>query len=96
MNKLDVFETTGEGMRFFEYVRGIAKHYGLPEVTARPLGGGADAASTTMAGVPTICSCGVRGQWNHTMKEYAVVDSIFDRSKMYVAAVANSDQFAQE
>ena len=61
-----------------------------------PLGGGSDAASTTMAGVPTICSCGVRGQWNHTMKEYAVVDSIFDRSKMYVAAVANSDQFAQE
>lgn len=73
-------------MRFFEYVRGIAKEYGLPEVNGRPLGGGSDAASTTMAGVPTICSCGVRGQWNHTMKEYAVVDSIFDRSKMYVAA----------
>ena len=96
LNKLDVFETTGEGMRFFEYVRGITKEYGLPEVNGRPLGGGSDAASTTMAGVPTICSCGVRGQWNHTMKEYAVVDSIFDRSKMYVAAVANSDQFAQE
>ena len=48
-----------------------------------------------MAGVPTICSCGVRGQWNHTMKEYAVVDSIFDRSKMYVAAVANADRFAE-
>ncbi len=96
LNKLDVFETTDEGMRFFEYVRGIAKEYGLPEVNGRPLGGGSDAASTTMAGVPTICSCGVRGQWNHTMKEYAVVDSIFDRSKMYVAAVANSDQFAQK
>jgi len=29
------------------------------------------------------------------MKEYAVVDSIFDRSKMYVAAVANADRFAE-
>lgn len=38
LNKLDVFETTDEGMRFFEYVRGIAKEYGLPEVNGRPLG----------------------------------------------------------
>ena len=82
-------------MRFFNFVKDIAKEYGLPEVSGRPLGGGSDAASTTMAGVPTICSCGVRGQWNHTMKEYAVVDSIFDRSKMYVAAVANADRFAE-
>jgi len=23
----------------------------------------------SIAGVPTLCSCGVRGQWNHTVRE---------------------------
>lgn len=96
LNKLDVFETTDEGMRFFHYVQEIADAYDLPHVTDRVLGGGSDAASTTMAGVPTICSCGVRGQWNHTMKEYSVVESIFERAKMYAAAVANIEEFAAD
>lgn len=48
-------------MRFFNFVKDIAKEYSLPEVNGRPLGGGSDAAYTTMAGVRTICFCGVRG-----------------------------------
>ena len=93
---IDVFETTSEGLRFFDYVKNISKEYNLGEIKGKTLGGCSDAASTTMAGVPTICSCGVRGQWNHTMREYAVVDSIFERIKLYTASVVNIDSFDVE
>ncbi|MBS4536469.1 M20 family metallopeptidase [Clostridium sp. D2Q-14] len=93
LNKLDVFERTSEGLSFFNFVKEVAAKYDLDEINGRTLGGGSDAASTTMAGVPTICSCGVRGQWNHTEREYAIVDSIFERTKLYTAAVVNIDSF---
>ena len=96
LNKLDVFETTSEGLRFFNFVKNIAKECNLGEINGRTLGGGSDSASTTMAGVPTICSCGVRGQWNHTNREYSLVDSIFERIKLYTAAVVNMDSFDEE
>ena len=96
LNKLDVFERTSEGLRFFNFVKDVAEKNDLGKINERTLGGGSDAASTTMAGVPTICSCGVRGQWNHTEREYAVVDSIFERTKLYTATVVNIDSFEIE
>ena len=96
LSSIDVFETTSEGLRFFNFVKNISKEYNLGEINGRTLGGCSDAASTTMAGVPTICSCGVRGQWNHTKREYAVVDSIFERIKLYTTAVVNMDSFDKE
>ena len=96
LSSIDVFETTSEGLRFFDFVKNISKEYNFGEMNGRILGGCSDAASTTMAGVPTICSCGVRGQWNHTKREYAVVDSIFERIKLYTTAVVNMDSFDKE
>lgn len=57
------------------------------------LGGGSDAGHFAAMGSPTLCSCGVRGEWNHTEKEYAVVESMFQRSKLFAAAVIEMDEF---
>lgn len=52
--------------------------------TAREsLGGASDTGSIVLAGIPALCSCGVIGEFNHNRKEYAVVQSLFDRVKIY-------------
>jgi hypothetical protein len=34
-----------------------------------------------------MCAIGVKGEWNHTPREYAVVESIFERAKLLIACV---------
>ena len=52
-----------------------------------------DASYLTIANVPAICSFGVRGEWNHTSREYAVVDSMFERVKLISTVILNLDKF---
>ena len=47
-------------------------------------GGGSDAAYTCKMGVPTLCSMGVEGEFNHTVEEYANVYSLFARAKLAI------------
>lgn len=51
------------------------------------VGGGSDSAYTTAAGVPTICAMGVLGEFNHTAREYAIVDTMFMRAKLLIAVL---------
>ena len=95
LNIMDVFEETPEGYRFYEFIDKISQRIGMGPIPAVRLGGGSDAAYTTMAGVPTVCSCGIRGEWNHTTREYAVVESLFERSKLYAAVILHIDEFVQ-
>ena len=60
------------------------------------LGGGSDASYLTMAGTPSICSFGVQGQWNHTDREYALVESMFERPKLWAAVVLAMNGFSAE
>ena len=46
---------------------------------------------TMLTGV--LCSCGVRGEWNHTDREYAVVESMYERTELWCMVVAALDQF---
>ena len=57
------------------------------------LGGGSDAGNIAMMGVPVLCSCGVRGEWNHTDREYAVVESMYECTELWCMVVAALDQF---
>lgn len=91
---LPVYETTDGVLKFFEYVKKTATDYALPVPTGKRLGGGSDASYITMAGTPVICSFGVRGQWNHTKREYAVVDSMKERVKLISAVILEKDGFS--
>ena len=57
------------------------------------VGGSSDAACTTIAGVPTVCSCGAMGEWNHTVREYIAESSLCQRAKLFAAAVLRLDEF---
>ena len=59
----------------------VAEESGFPKPEARLCGGVSDAAYTTAMGVPTLCAVGVEGARNHTVEEWADVDSLFRRAK---------------
>ena len=90
---LPIYETTPGVMKFFDHVVDVATDYALPIPTGKRLGGGSDASYITMAGTPVICSFGVRGQWNHTKREYAVVDAMEERAKLIAAVILEKDKF---
>ncbi len=79
MEKLD------SSMRLFEKVNAIAVANGFPRMTAKGVGGGSDSSSLTQEGVPTVCALGVKGEFNHTVREYALRDSLFERTKLLIA-----------
>lgn len=86
------FETTEDVMKFHKFVNTVSKENGFGEINAKRLGGSSDASYLTIANVPTICSFGVKGEWNHTSREYALVDSMFERVKLISTIVLNLDK----
>lgn len=85
---LDPMEHTGAGQRLYELVERTARGIGYGEVHSFQVGGGSDSAITVNAGVPTVCAMGARGEFNHTEREYAVVESLFQRTVLAAACIA--------
>lgn len=71
----------------FEKLNAIGLEAGFPELHAIGVGGCSDSAYLTMAGVPTVCALGVKGKYNHTVREYAKEDSIYERLKLILAVL---------
>ena len=90
---MHVFETTEGGLKFLKFLQETAEETGLREVGEARLGGSSDAAYITMAGVPTVCSAGSMGEWNHTIREYIEQDSLYERAKLYAGALLRMDKF---
>ena len=87
-------EKTPENERLFEFVRRKALELGQPEPWAEFSGGGSDSAFSVSAGVPTLDQMGVRGEWNHSEREYALVDSLFERIALVAECVMDLERFA--
>lgn len=90
------FDTTEKVLDFYNFVEQVVKDYNLPKINKKRLGGSSDACYITEAGVPVICSFGVRGQWNHTTKEYAIVESLFERAKFISTIILNLEKHYKE
>ncbi len=90
---MHVFETTEDGLALWDFLRETAEEAGLQPLEQSRLGGSSDAAYLTMAGVPTVCSCGTMGEWNHTVREYALADSLYERAKLFANALLRMDRF---
>jgi glutamate carboxypeptidase len=82
--------------RLFDFVSGVSEElgYGRPEPVVS--GGGSDSAYSVAAGVPTIDQMGGKGEWNHSDREYAVVESLFERTRLAVACVLELDEFEKQ
>ena len=60
----------------------VCKKHGLGSLTPVESGGGSDSCYTQAAGIPSICGMGACGEFCHTTKEYALIDSISLRAKL--------------
>ncbi|AOT72065.1 M20 family metallopeptidase [Geosporobacter ferrireducens] len=72
---------------FYELVKSISINNGLGEPKCVLLGGASDAAYISKAGVPCLCGMGVKGKWNHTDREYAIIDSVMERILLIVNSI---------
>ena len=88
-------EQTSENERLFSYVQEIYRENGLKEPSMEFSGGGSDSAFSVYAGVPTVDQMGVKGEWNHSDREYALVDSIVERAKVLADCVLNISRFEE-
>lgn len=88
------FDETPDGLALADFVAQVSREHGFGEMGQINLGGGSDACYFTIAGVPTICAMGVQGQYNHSDKEYAFVDSLYTRSKLMACAVLDIEKYA--
>ena len=89
--KLVVFppmERLESSEKLFERAEAIAEKYGFPKAKAIAVGGGSDSALLTACGIPTLCALGVRGQFNHTEREWAEEESLFERTKLLMALLS--------
>lgn len=89
------FEKTQAGVELADFVANVSREQSLGEMGSIFLGGASDACYFTMAGVPSICAMGVMGQFNHTSREYAVVESLYTRAKLLACAVLDIEKFAK-
>ena len=80
-------ERTEASERLFEKVEAIAEAAGLPAMKPKCVGGGSDSVFLSRAGVPTICAMGVKGEFNHTEREYAIEESLYEREKLILAVL---------
>ena len=64
------------------------KQHDLEELRPIIRGGGSDSAYTVDIGIPTVCSMGAVGDYVHTVREYAKVDSLPMRAKILGGVIA--------
>ncbi len=78
--------------KLFALVKETAEENGMKISEGKLVGGGSDSGYVVAAGVPTVCAMGVKGKWNHTKDEYALVDSLFERAKLLGAVLMKLDE----
>lgn len=84
---MDCMETTGGVLALFNQLQLTARECGYGEIHSFQVSGVSDSGITVSAGIPTICGMGVRGNGNHTLNEYAEVESLFQRCALAACAV---------
>ena len=81
------FECTEGVMALYSMVHDICLEDGFDVFPLKHIGGSSDAAYAVIAGVPSLCSCGIQGEWNHTTREYAILESLYTRTKQWADVV---------
>jgi len=62
---------------------------GLPAPQGVRSNGCSDACFVTVQGIPVLCGTGVRGEFNHSLKEYALLSSLPEQAKKICTAILN-------
>lgn len=82
-------ECTKENLELFNIIEHMAKKLGLPPLLPKERGGGSDSAYTVEIGIPTVCSMGVVGRYEHTVREEADIHTLGERAHLLVECILN-------
>ncbi|MBR4289215.1 MAG: M20/M25/M40 family metallo-hydrolase [Oscillospiraceae bacterium] len=82
ISKRPPMEKNPETMALFDKLLSVCQKHGLGSLTPVESGGGSDSCYTQAAGIPSICGMGACGEFCHTNKEYALIDSVSLRAKL--------------
>lgn len=82
ISKRPPMEKNPETMALFDKLLAVCQKHDLGSLTPVESGGGSDSCYTQAAGIPSICGMGACGEFCHTNKEYALIDSISLRAKI--------------
>lgn len=88
------FEPSSKGLLLAAHLSRVSERLGYGAMGTVCVGGGSDAAYLSRAGIPTVCSMGVRGEHNHTSEERAEVSSLFERAIVIGCAILSIDEAA--
>ena len=83
---MTVMEVTDENKRLYEIVKEQGALLGL-DVQSKVGGGSSDSGWTVRAGAPTLCSMGAMGEFNHSDREYILLDSLAERAKLLALSI---------
>ena len=79
---------TTEGVKaLYAHVADTGEGLGMGRIEGIQVGGLSDAGIPAGSGIPTLCGMGVRGEGAHTDREYAQVESLYERCLLAAAAV---------
>lgn len=79
---------TTEGVKaLYAHVADTGEALGMGRIEGIQVGGLSDAGIPAGSGIPTLCGMGVRGEGAHTDREYAQVESLYERCLLAAAAV---------
>ena len=90
--KLAPLQETEDVLRFFNLINKVAVECGFEPFGKIHRGGATDAGNIYAAGVPVVDACGIRGDFAHNKKEYGVLESLYDRAKIFAGAVAKIEE----
>jgi len=80
-------ECTEGNMKLFNMVAETAEELGLPKLRPMKRGGGSDSCFTVEIGIPTVCSMGPSGLYEHTVKEQADIASLPQRANLLAECI---------
>ena len=91
VNGIKPMKRTADNEKLFALVKKVSEENGFGSPYPKYVGGASDSAYTVLAGIPTVCAMGVKGARNHSPEEYAVVETLFERTKLLLACVLELD-----
>ncbi|NBI67603.1 M20 family peptidase [Pseudoflavonifractor sp. 60] len=92
VNDMPVFEKTQANLDLLDQINQAAAEYECPPFGIAFPGGNSDVSYISQAGIPAVCACGVKGSGAHTMEECAIVDTLFQRTKIIACVITKLEE----
>lgn len=78
--------------KLYNLLSGLADRLGMPKFSKIQRGGVSDSGNIVAAGVPTLDGLGIVGEFAHNLKEYGILQSMYDRTKLLTYAITHLNQ----